>query len=446
MFALTQRRRQSVNIWPGFVDGLASVVMVLIFTLLIFVLAQFFLSNQLSGRDRALTQLSRGINELADALSLEKEKTANLTDTVKQLDARLAATVSERDSLLQRLTLLTQRAESAESQSARLQQSLEKLQTTVAADKEQIKLKLTEIASLQEDIYALRQVRQKLEQNVAALSAGVRQRDEALSSVRDRTQALEARLADEHERTVLAQKIIDKRNVRIQELTAKIASVDLALTHQHELSDKAQAQVALLNQQIAELRKQITSLSAALELSQTTVADQKVKIAKLGERLNVALAKKVEELARYRSEFFGRLREVLGNRPDIRIEGDRFVFPSELLFDSGSAEIGVEGQQQLAQLATTLKSVAATIPSDIDWILRIDGHTDRRPINTVKFPSNWELSTARALSIVKYLITQGIAPKRLVAAGFGEFHPLDKRNTPEAYARNRRIEIKLTEP
>jgi chemotaxis protein MotB len=444
MFALTQRRRQSVNIWPGFVDGLASVLMVLIFTLLIFVLAQFFLSNQLSGRDRALTQLSRGINELADALSLEKEKTVNLTNTVKQLDARLAATISERDSLLQRLTLLTQRAESSESQSTRLQQSLEELQTTVAADKEQIELKLTEIASLQEDIYALRQVRQKLEQDVAALSAGISQRDNELSSVRDRNRALEARLADEQERTVLAQKIIDKRNVRIQELTAKIASVDLALTQEHELSDKAQAQLALLNQQIAELRKQITSLSAALELSKTTVADQKVEIAKLGERLNVALANKVEELARYRSEFFGRLREVLSNRPDIRIEGDRFVFPSELLFDSGSADIGVEGQQQLAQLATTLKSVAATIPPDIDWILRIDGHTDRRPINTVKFPSNWELSTARALSIVNYLIAQGIAPQRLVAAGFGEFHPLDKRNTPEAYARNRRIEIKLT--
>jgi chemotaxis protein MotB len=314
----------------------------------------------------------------------------------------------------------------------------------VAADKEQIKLKLTEIASLQEDIYALRQVRQKLEQDVADLSAGISQRDEELSSVRDRNQALEARLADEQERTVLAQKIIDKRNVRIQELTAKIASVDLALTHEHELSDKAQAQLALLNQQIAELRKQITSLSAALELSETTVANQKVEIAKLGERLNVALANKVEELSRYRSEFFGRLREVLSNRPDIRIEGDRFVFPSELLFDSGSAEIGVEGQQQLAQLAATLKSVAATIPPDIDWILRIDGHTDRRPINTVKFPSNWELSTARALSIVNYLIAQGIAPQRLVAAGFGEFHPLDKRNTPEAYARNRRIEIKLT--
>jgi chemotaxis protein MotB len=444
MFALTQRRRQSVNIWPGFVDGLASVLMVLIFTLLIFVLAQFFLSNQLAGRDRALTQLSRGINELADALSLEKEKTANLTNTVKQLDARLTATISERDSLLQRLTLLTQRAESAESQSARLQQSLEELQTTVAADKEQIKLKLTEIASLQEDINALSQVRQKLEQDVADLSAGISQRDEELGSVRDRNKALEARLADEQERTVLAQKIIDKRNVRIQELTAKIASVDLALTHEHELSDKAQAQLVLLNQQIAELRNQITSLSAALELSKTTVADQKVEIAKLGERLNVALANKVEELSRYRSEFFGRLREVLSNRPDIRIEGDRFVFPSELLFDSGSAEIGVEGQHQLAQLAATLKSVAATIPSDIDWILRIDGHTDRRPINTAKFPSNWELSTARALSIVNYLIAQGIAPQRLVAAGFGEFHPLDKRNTPEAYARNRRIEIKLT--
>src|SRR3546814_2610225 len=165
----------------------------------------------------------------------------------------------------------------------------------------------------------------------------------------------------------------------------------------------------------------------------------------LGKRLNVALASKVQELARYRSEFFGRLREILGSREDIRIVGDRFVFQSEILFASGSATIEQDGRPQLARLAGTLKEIAADIPDDIDWVLRVDGHTDRRPIDTLAFPSNWELSTARAVSVVKFLIEQGIPPARLVAAGFGEFQPLDTGNDEIAYRRNRRIEFKLTE-
>lgn len=444
MFVATQRRRRSVDIWPGFVDALASVLMVLIFTLLIFFIAQFFLSNQLSGKDLALMQLSRGINELADALSLEREQSVELNRTIEQLNERLNMTVAERDSLMERLALVTQRAESAESRSQQLQFRLDELQTRVEADKDKIRMQLMEIASLQEDIYALRQLRTELETQIEELASVVKKRDEELASVRDRSLALEARLADEKERTLLAQKVIDKRNIRIQELTAKIASVDGALSKHRELSDSAQAQVAMLNQQIAALRDQISGLSAALDIAEAKVRDQKVEIEDLGRRLNVALAHKVEELSRYRSEFFGRLREVLGKREDIRIQGDRFVFPSELLFETGSASLGEAGQRQLASLATTLKSVAKTIPKDIDWILRVDGHTDRRPIHTLQFPSNWELSTARALSIVNYLVEQGIPPQRLAAAGFGEFHPIDSADTAEAYQRNRRIEIKLT--
>jgi chemotaxis protein MotB len=297
---------------------------------------------------------------------------------------------------------------------------------------------------LQEDIYTLRQLRSKLENDIAELSSGVQQRERDLASVRDRNMALEAKLADEKERTLLAQRVINKRNIHIQELVAKIASVDSALSEQRELSDNANAQVTLLNQQLSALREQIAGLSSALEVSESRIGEQKIEIADLGKRLNVALAHKVEELSRYRSEFFGRLREVLGDREDIRIQGDRFVFPSELFFESASAQLGPQGQRQLTRLAETLKSVAGTIPSDLDWILRIDGHTDRRPISTAQFPSNWELSTARALSIVNYLVAKGISPRRLVAAGFGEFHPLDENETPQAYRRNRRIEIKLT--
>jgi chemotaxis protein MotB len=170
-----------------------------------------------------------------------------------------------------------------------------------------------------------------------------------------------------------------------------------------------------------------------------------VQIADLGRRLNVALANKVQELASYRSEFFGRLREILGNRPDIRIVGDRFVFQSEVLFTPGSADLGPEAKSELDLLAGALRDVAAKIPPEIPWVLRVDGHTDKRPISTPQFPSNWELSTARAIAVTKYLISQGIPPSRLAAAGFGEFQPIDTAEGEDAFRKNRRIEFKLTE-
>jgi chemotaxis protein MotB len=173
--------------------------------------------------------------------------------------------------------------------------------------------------------------------------------------------------------------------------------------------------------------------------------EKEVQIADLGRRLNAALATKVQELARFRSDFFGRLRELLGDRQDIRVVGDRFVFQSEVLFASGSAELEPEGRKQLSQLASALAEIAATIPEDIDWVLRVDGHTDRRPISTPEFPSNWELSTARAISVVKFLIIRGIGPNRLAATGFGQFQPLDTGSDEIAFRRNRRIELKLTQ-
>ncbi len=227
----------------------------------------------------------------------------------------------------------------------------------------------------------------------------------------------------------------------VANLTAKLQEGDETLRAEKEISAKSLAQIELLNRQVKALREQLGAVSKALGLELDTDNES---IEKIAERLNIALAEKAQELARYRSDFFGRLREVLGENPDIQIVGDRFVLQSELLFDSASAELGERGKQQVTKLSQTLNSVAAEIPSDIEWIVRIDGHTDRRPINTQEYPSNWELSTARALAIVRYMIAQGVPAKRLAATGFGEFHPLVSQKTAEAYAKNRRIEIKLT--
>jgi chemotaxis protein MotB len=382
MFQLTRRAR-AIDIWPGFVDALASVLIVFIFMLLVFVLAQFYATWELAGREATISRLERSIDELARTLSLERERGTELQTQLAEVELRLRATLAERDALFGRLT-------GAEGQLNLTQAELEEANRTIKADRETIEARLAEIAGLQQDIAVLRELRSKLESEVA-------QRDTALDEGR-------------------------------------------------RLTERAERRVAELTRQIQALREQLAAVSQALELEQAKVKDQRVEIAKLGERLNLALARRVQELNRYRSEFFGRLREALGDRPDIRIVGDRFVFQSEVLFDSASADLGPAGEEQIRRVARTLNEVSKKIPRDLDWVLRIDGHTDRRPIHTSEFPSNWELSTARALSIVRLLTAEGVPPQRLIAAGFGEYRPIDPGSTPAAWQKNRRIEIRFTSP
>lgn len=282
-----------------------------------------------------------------------------------------------------------------------------------------------------------------------------------LTDERDRTVAeLQAQIADLSETLNLTKEdlgaqlaaISGERETLQEELDAERKKADaqleeseLALEEERRKFEASQEELQLLNVQLKDVREKLAVLTGALDASETKNKRQQKIIGELGARLNEALASKVEELARYRSEFFGRLRQVLGDRQDLRIVGDRFVFQSEVLFNTGEATLEPGGEEQLHRLAGTLQEIATMIPNDIDWVLRVDGHTDRRPISTVRFPSNWELSTARATAVVKYLITEGITADRLVAAGFGEFHPLDDRNDEIAFRRNRRIEFKLTQ-
>ena len=231
----------------------------------------------------------------------------------------------------------------------------------------------------------------------------------------------------------------------LAERDGQISALNAELIAEKELSSEATSQLLLLNQQLAALRTQIGALEQALEASETKQSESGAKIADLGRRLNVALAQRVQDLSRYRSDFFGRLREVLADRADVTIVGDRFVFQSEVLFPAGQSEISSQGREEISKLAEAILQLEDEIPPEINWVLRIDGHTDRRPISTAQFPSNWELSAARAISVAKLLIAEGVSPHRLVAAGFGEFSPLDEGDTEEAYRRNRRIEFKLTE-
>ncbi|HLT01849.1 MAG TPA: peptidoglycan -binding protein, partial [Geminicoccaceae bacterium] len=302
------------------------------------------------------------------------------------------------------------------------------------------------VAELAAQLESTRENRTTSEVELAELQAARERLLRELGQARDRSAELEAKLADEQERTMLAQRELEERDLRIEELLRSAGRTEEALATEQALSREALNQVDTLNRQINALRVQLAALEQALDLEQQKVEEQQVTIADLGSKLNLALAGKVEELSRFRSEFFGRLRQLLGDRPDIRVVGDRFVFQSEVLFPTASADIEPGGMEELRKLADSLREISQEIPSDLPWILQINGHTDRRPIRTSEFPSNWELSTARAINVGKFLVQQGIPPERIAVAGFAHFQPLDDRNDEIAYRRNRRIEIKLTTP
>jgi chemotaxis protein MotB len=312
-------RRLGIDIWPGFVDALSQLVMVIVFVLLVFTAGQFYLTDALSGRDVQLQRLAQQVDQLADMLSMAQSGNTDLQTKLNSLTQQLTAA------------------------------------------------------------------------------------NQALAAARDQN------------------------------------------TQSEQKATAAQTTVDQLNQNIAALRDQLAQIAAALGASEAKDKDQEAQITDLGQRLNTALLSQVAQLAKYRSEFFGRLRDALGNRPDIRIVGDRFVFQSEVLFPPASAQLSDAAKQRLAIVAAALKDISTKIPNDIPWVLAVNGYTDKRPISTPQFPSNWELSAARAITVINYLIAQGVSADRLAAAGFAEHDPIDPGDSEDAYAKNRRIELKLTE-
>lgn len=337
--AVRSRGVTRIDYWPGFVDAMATLLLVFVFLLSVFILAQYFLGQEVTSKDTVMTRLNAQIAELTELLSLERSDARDLGEQLASLQASLSASEGERERLQGVLT----------------------------------------------------------------------SRGDAAGAAAERIETLEGELESEE-----------------------------------QLSQRALAQVELLNQQISALRRQLSALEEALDAAESRNQESQVQIADLGSRLNVALAQRVQELSRYRSDFFGRLREILADRPDVEVVGDRFVLPAAVLFPTGSDDLSTSARGELDKLAGAILELQDQIPTEINWVIRVDGHTDVRPV-TGRFGSNWELSAYRAIAVVRYLIEQGISPDRLVAAGFGEFQPLDGGEGEEAYARNRRIELKLTE-
>jgi chemotaxis protein MotB len=419
----SRNSQEPVSIWPGYVDVLSALIMIIIFVLLIFTLSQFILSNILTDQSSELQDLHSQIAEITELLGLEEEKNEEMTTQIAALSTEIDILTSEK---------------------TKLESDIDYLNEKRVEDFQEIEFQLKTIASLQQDINTLRDLRQRLENEISAVANNLQQEQELTAHLRDRSKVLEARLISEHETTVLAQKTIEQRDIRIEALSALIGEQQQALDNQKSLTADARAEVALLTQKISQLREQLGEISEALRLSENDRQQQKEEISDLGRRLNIELARRVNDLERYRSEFFGQLREVLGNHPFIQIEGDRFLLQAELLFASGNADLSENGKLELDGLADVLNEIIPAIPENLQWILRVDGHTDKIPINSARYPSNWELSTARAVSVVRYLVSRGIPQARMAATGFGKFHPIDTAETDEAYRKNRRIEIKLT--
>ena len=347
MIGSRRRSRSTTNVWPGYVDALSALLMLVIFMLLVYVVSQLYLSQTLSDRDNQLARLSAQLNELSELLGLEQSKTEALENQIVRLQDDYSTSLKRNDQLIEQL----------ESN------------------------------------------REQLMRQTASVEAQAEQ----------------------------------------------LARMEEAVGEKDQISASQQAMILQLSNQIVSLREQLRQIASALELQQQMTDEKEQELEQVSRRLNTLLAERVNQLQQYQSEFFARLRDILAGNENVRIVGDRFLLPSELLFASASAELGEEGRQELDKLADLLLDISSRIPDDVDWIPRIDGHTDMLPINTQRFPSNWELSTARAVAVVRYLATQGVPERRMAAAGFGEFFPVADGTSPKALQRNRRIELKLTD-
>ena len=424
-------RRPDTYTWPGFVDALATLLMVIIFVLLVFVLIQVNLAYRVAGQDATMNDMRAQILDLGELLNIERKATADLTAELASITTQLATATEERDTLAAQLLqsrderdqIAAQLAEATTTLGVR-EMEIRRLQALQAENEEAL---ATAQASLADRVAALEVAEATLaatEAELASVERTLEDRIAALEASQSALESSEGKLADATARNVTSL-------ARISELEAENAA--------------SRAEVAQMTNAVTALRLRIEELTGLLAEKEAQMARDKIAIASLGKSLNNALASRVQELQRFRSEFFGRLRDVLRGREDVRIVGDRFVFQSEVLFAQGQADIGPDGQTQLAQLAIALNQIAADIPDDIDWILQVEGHTDNIPVRAGRFADNWDLSTERALSVVRFLAEQGLPANRLAAAGYGEFQPLDSAASDEARRRNRRIEMKLTQ-
>jgi len=481
----------SANYWPGFVDAMATILLVIIFLLTVFILSQFFLSTEISSKDEALIDLQSQIQELSLLLSLEQNENENLATKLEILESDLDQLFSQNEQLSSSLALsndeivilqdeITNLNLDYQNQIIILQDNIDKQIALYDLEREQSAERNQQIIKLISENKQISTLLKMKELEINNKNIKIQNIEDNILNLSTLNTNLEETLVEREQTIIDLRNNLNKNNILLTDYESSIASMNVASTDfENEIKEKnqiifdlrkkensnlnkisrlqsglistgkkskeASLEIELLNIQISELKKQISAIQALLDASEQKDIEQQARIADLGKRLNLALAQRVKELSEYRSEFFGKLREIIGTRDDIKIIGDRFVFQSEVLFGSGEATIGIDGQRQLAKLSVAIQNLIEDIPDEINWILRIDGHTDIIPIRNSRYESNWDLSAARAISVVDFLMKTGIPPNRLAATGRGEYMPLDPNENEDAYRKNRRIEIKLTE-
>lgn len=481
----------SANYWPGFVDAMATILLVIIFLLTVFILSQFFLSTEISSKDEALIDLQSQIQELSLLLSLEQNENENLATNIRLLESDLDQLFSQNEQLTSSLALsndeivilqdeITNLNLDYQSQIIILQDNIDKQIALYDLEREQSAERNQQIIKLISENKQISTLLKMKELEINNKNIKIQNIEDNILNLSALNTNLEKTLVEREQTIIDLRNTLNKNNILLTDYKSSIASMNVVSTDfENEIKEKnqiifdlrkkensnlnkisrlqsglistgkkskeASLDIELLNIQISELKKQISAIQALLDASEQKDIEQQARIADLGKRLNLALAQRVKELSEYRSEFFGKLREIIGTRDDIKIIGDRFVFQSEVLFGSGEATIGIDGQRQLAKLSVAIQNLIEEIPDEINWILRIDGHTDIIPIRNSRYESNWDLSAARAISVVDFLMKTGIPPNRLAATGRGEYMPLDPNENEDAYRKNRRIEIKLTE-
>mgnify|MGYP003324197169 CR=1 FL=1 len=582
--SLRNRLADTTNIWPGFVDVLATLLIVIIFVLMVFTVSQIYLSDAISGRDKALQDLRTQINELSKILVIEtkdkEEALSTLSETEKKLEdtelnlqseqllseqlqtdvakkrseifvqeQNIIALSEQISSLLKELRIVANALETYEGQEITLleteglgerinkalatridqlkilNQELDNANFKLLESEKSLKSTIAELNKKNENLMAINESLGLEEGGIEEQLLAIKNKNEKLLRLNDELEKtnVELSLRDEELQSQISQyqelmndlleindslglkdaslneqldairfkneelarlnkdliqkdstifnlrgKISELNNVlslsedkqkqqleKLELLQSQIVSLEQENQTQKETSldeiknmeiqaSKTLEQVEILSNQIDTLQKEIALLNDALEASESQALIKDLEIEVLGEKLNKALTSKVFELQKYRSEFFGKLQSILGDRKDIKIVGDRFIFESELLFDSASADLQLSGKEKLSEIGLTLKETTNDIPSDIDWIIMVEGHTDKKPIQTIRYPSNWELSSARANTVLKLLLDLGFPPNRLASAGYGEFYPISNGETESDLQQNRRIELKLT--
>ena len=472
-YTKSQRSEDNSIIWPGFVDVLASTLMVIIFVVLLFTVAQVYLGDLVVGKNKQILSLEKTI-EIQDEtiveqdLSLSDKEIALLErqEVIKQLDTELDILdeeikakqfeISEKENLLtakdEEITLQDELLKEKDETILTLDDLINKqalditeLNEIIARITEELSLSLEEKEELRGRLSSLNEEQENFKNKLQELGGENEVLVSQLSDSQGRIQSLlESLSSSQGENEILETQISSVENQN-QSLRDQISSLEQDSVIQTTSLNDALAQISRLSEDIKILSNEIQLLNNLLESKEAEIASNKIELGELGDRLNRVLTSELYKLQKYRSEFFGQLSETLGQREDIQIKGDRFIFQSEILFESGSTDIQSGGRVALSLIAKTLIDLSNQIPTDLNWILQVDGHTDKVPISTARFPSNWELSHARALEVVKFFIQQGIPADKLSANGYGEHQPISLGSSPEDLKLNRRIELKITQ-